>query len=439
MKSDILWSEWSIMEPDQLIPQRGNRYPLYATGAGRPYAAVVTPGRMGRARSLDGLRGIAALVVVIDHSLLGFPRLADAIAGKTASDTGIWAWLVFSPLHIFWDGTAAVYLFFILSGYVLTASATGSATPWRAYYPARLLRLYLPTIGAIAVAALLFFAVPHLNRPGASWWMNSHAQTVTASTVGRDVLLLGGTDYLDSPLWSLRWEVIFSIMLPLFVLGAVFAGRMWWLALIGLLALSFVGEEKPWLQGAVFYLPIFAIGCVLAAQRDRITEWLSRLPRWRGRKGYVVVAIVCLLSFPWMLSGFGFNSNLDQNAAVIAQLAACVILVGMAVWNDAAKQPLERPVPQWLGSRSFSLYLIHEPLVVAIAMVLPVGLAGITPLLAIPAAIVGCELFFRAVEHPSHLLSRRVGRAIGSQTRPSGVEADTISAARGETLPSVRP
>ena len=68
----------------------------------------------------------------------------------------------------------------------------------------------------------------------------------------------------------------------------------------------------------------------------------------------------------------------------------------------------ERPAVHWLGSRSFALYLTHEPLVVSLqnllwqlprAMVIGGGIGG---------SLLLAEAFFRVVEKPSHQFSRLV-------------------------------
>jgi peptidoglycan/LPS O-acetylase OafA/YrhL len=71
-----------------------------------------------RDRALDGLRGVAAFVVLLDHSLLTSSALA--IAYSAITHVSGWArWLTDTPLHTLWDGPQAVYVFFLLSGFVV--------------------------------------------------------------------------------------------------------------------------------------------------------------------------------------------------------------------------------------------------------------------------------------------------------------------------------
>lgn len=101
-----------------------------------------------RVSSLDGVRGLAAVVVLLHHAIASLGPLGDVYFSRPAP-AGL-EWLVNSPLHLIWAGPEAVYVFFILSGVVLTLPALRRRYEWKSYYPARLLRLYIPVLAAIA-------------------------------------------------------------------------------------------------------------------------------------------------------------------------------------------------------------------------------------------------------------------------------------------------
>jgi peptidoglycan/LPS O-acetylase OafA/YrhL len=384
----------------------------------------VSPAPPGeRVVALDGLRGLAALVVVLHHCLLALPPLADPYRSGRPPAEGVWAWLVYSPLHVLWQGPAAVYLFFVLSGYVLTLPALRASFCWSAYLPSRLVRLYLPTAAAVLLAVLVYALVPHEARPGASWWVNRHDLDVTPAWVAKDMLLVLGTNSLNSPLWSLRWEVLFSLLLPLFVFLARRVGRAWPVALVGLLVLCWVGGRTSGHGGALYYLPMFALGAVLAAQRRLVGPWWERRVGGRRTGRVLLVVGVLLLSTHWMMIGVGVTTSWVRTAGVVLELAGALLLVMTAIWSPAACRPLEHPVARWLGSRSFSLYLVHEPLAVAISMLLPLDDQLLTPLLTVPLALLVAEGFFRLVERPSHRLARGVSRRTTAAIVPGPARA----------------
>lgn len=128
--------------------------------------------KVERLRSLDGLRGIAALVVLVHHSLLVVPTMAVGYFGARPPGGTLSWWMTYTPLHLLWEGTEAVYVFFVLSGVVLALPFLRDRHQrWSGYYPRRLLRLYLPVIAAVILGTAI--AVISQRRPhdAASLWL----------------------------------------------------------------------------------------------------------------------------------------------------------------------------------------------------------------------------------------------------------------------------
>lgn len=372
-----------------------------------------------RIGSLDGLRGVAALVVVIHHSLLVIPALADH--DDPADTSGPLAWLIYSPLHVLWGGTEAVYVFFILSGLVLTLPVLrNSRFSWKAYFPSRLVRLYVPVVGAVLFALVLIFvfAGARVALVGQSMWLQDHIESVTFTSVLQNAVLLLGTDNLNSPLWSLRWEVVFSILLPLYIWVAVRMNRVWWLLVLGSVALTSVGTGLG--QATLIYLPMFMIGCVIA---NRLSE-LQRLAHKIGSLGnasllwwILLAAAVLGISSRWWLSPLMGDRAARMTIPIVVAASALVVL--LAICSPRVRALLERPIPKWIGAVSFSLYLTHEPVVVTVAFLLPTSHLWLTPVIAIPVALAVAAGFHRWVETPAYDLAKRVATIA---TRPKIVK-----------------
>jgi peptidoglycan/LPS O-acetylase OafA/YrhL len=374
-------------------------------------------GARGRIRSLDGLRGVAALIVVFHHILLTVPSLAVAYQFKNPHFAHNWMdALIFSPLHLFWDGPAAVGIFFILSGYVLsTPFADGRTGGWVSYYPQRLLRLYLPVWGALVVALLCVSLVARNVVPGATYFVNVHASSPHGiAQAARNATLLLKTGWLDSPLWSLRFEVAFSLVLPAALLYGKLCQRLWQLKMAACVAVVVVG----WVLHSQLleYVPMFGLGVVMAYEHDRFKEFTMRLKpvQWSVALG---LSLLLMTSY-WDMWGLG----LGKIAAVgqgLSALGACGVFLTMRDCVSAIKFG-ESGVIQWLGKRSFSLYLIHEPIVLTIVFALGgKPNVALTFALALPIVLMATEVFFRAVERPSHLFARAVGRKVRSYTTKS--------------------
>jgi peptidoglycan/LPS O-acetylase OafA/YrhL len=121
-----------------------------------------------RMASLDGLRGLAALVVVVQHCALTLPSLANQYLAPNAASPA-W-WLTYTPAYLAWAGREAVLVFFVLSGLVLALPRLSGrrSDGWSSYYRKRLLRLYLPVLAAVALTALVLVLVPRTGAAGQS-------------------------------------------------------------------------------------------------------------------------------------------------------------------------------------------------------------------------------------------------------------------------------
>jgi peptidoglycan/LPS O-acetylase OafA/YrhL len=387
----------------------------------------LTSGEEGRGRvsALDGLRGIAALVVLIHHCLLVSPGLADPYQTSHKAASGLAAWLTYTPLHLFWSGTEAVFLFFILSGFVLAMPwVNGRGPRWRAYYPSRLVRLYLPIWACLALSLILTHVTQRHSILGASWWLNEHATSPHgASDALKGATVLHQAGWINDSLWSLRWEVLFSLLLPLYLLLARRLCRWWPAVLVVLLVLIGVGSYgglglNENFAAYAHYMPMFGIGVLMAYATPQLRGWAARITTRMWVIGLIASAV--LIDSSWYVAAFlnGHSRRVaDAVAEPVAILAAAGLLFVVLYWRPAAAG-CNTTMVQWLGRRSFSLYLIHEPIVVTIGFALGGRRGALTAALAIPAALVAAELFFRFVESPCHRLSRALRSRLNTRSEP---------------------
>lgn len=395
-----------------------------------------------RFHGLDGLRGVAAVVVVLTHVCLVLPSLSDAYFAPDQVRRGSPAWwFAFTPLHVLWAGWEAVYLFFVLSGFVLALPFTGSgAGRWASYFPKRLLRLYVPVWGAFVVAMLLLELFPRNFSSGASSWLQLHPADIDAAAVNRHLLLLPhGPMTLNSVLWTLRFEVMFSLLLPLVIWSCRRVPR---LSLVKALALfGAIWIFHPTGLTLRFLLPMFALGTLMAFERQRLAllgQWIRGLKQsgavWAVLTGVTVLLLTSFWSVRGLTSDPVLVARLSRVALVLTVAGACMATF-LAIEGSWRSQ-LDRPVPRWLGKRSFSLYLVHEPLVVTAGSVVgePPSL-WLTLGIALPLSLVLAELLYRGVEHPSQRLAHHVAAAIDSRTERRECEQIEVTI----DLPPARP
>ncbi|MCU1537943.1 MAG: hypothetical protein JWP82_2294 [Humibacillus sp.] len=366
------------------------------------------PTSKGRLASLDGLRGIAALVVAVHHSLLAIPALAAPYYVDEAidrADVGTWV-MTHTPLHLLWAGTEAVYVFFVLSGLVLALSAQSARFSWAAYYPQRLVRLYGPVIAAVAFGMVVLLLVPRSAIDGISVWLRSRPRDITATGLVHDLTLVRGVSGLVSPLWSLKWEVLFSLALPAYLLVLTRLRGLWALKWVAVFIATAAGSLLG--LGWLSYLPMFAAGVLLAGQLELLTARVAGLTR--AGTTWLVVLTLALLSSHWVLLAIsppGWVLDLTMPLGLVGATGLVLLVAGV----PAARIAFSAPLWRWLGLYSFSLYLVHEPIVVACGYLVGPGRGWMVLPIALPASLVLAWAFFHAVEKPSHRLSRRLGAA----------------------------
>lgn len=348
-------------------------------------------------------------MVVLHHCMLVSPTLATAYQQGEATRRWAW-WLTNTPLHLVWEGSEAVVVFFVLSGFVLSLPFLGTAArpTWWRYYPQRLVRLYVPVAAALLLAAATYVAVDHRVQPGVSWWIASHALEPSPGLLAHDLPLVFKASNLDSVLWSLRWELAFSLLLPFFVLVVNRAGAR----TRGLLAVAMIALVATTGLVGIFagrYLPMFGLGVVMAAERERLHAYAARL----GAAGWaaVLVSSLLLLYADWIPA-------IGRSVASwgLTTVGAGVLIVA-ALECPSFRAGLDTRFLQGVGRRSFSLYLVHEPIVVSLALLLRTTNPALMMAVSVPTALVVAAVFFVLVEKPSVRAARQLGRIVEEKVR----------------------
>jgi peptidoglycan/LPS O-acetylase OafA/YrhL len=115
-----------------------------------------------------------------------------------------------------------------------------------------------------------------------------------------------------------------------------------------------------------------------------------------------VIATV-LLTARWPLIASGHPGGVGEVASVVG---SCLVVWCFATTSVGHAAGTQRAVA-WIGHRSFSLYLVHEPFIVTTAVLLgrranPVVVLAIS----LPVSLVVAAAFYRIVEHPSHRVAK---------------------------------
>jgi peptidoglycan/LPS O-acetylase OafA/YrhL len=309
-----------------------------------------------------------------------------------------------------------VLVFFVLSGLVVALPVLRPGFSLLRYYPTRLLRLYLPVWGALALSAALIALVPRdpETMPAQSWVRDGQYPVVDLGRLLSEASLLRSSYDVDNVLWSLRWELIFSLLLPLFVTVGRLARRYALLLAAGAAALSALGRVLD--ADALVYLPVFLIGTLMAVRAEDLRDWARRT---RRRRLWIALALVgaFLLIASWLGRPIVGTSG-PANALLwgLAGAGAAMVVLLVLCWPGAGRLMESGPV-QWLGRISFSLYLVHVPILGTAAYLVGAAAWPLALVIAIPASFVVAAAFHRWVEAPAHRLARRTGAAVERAVR----------------------
>lgn len=375
---------------------------------------------MGRIDALDGLRGLAALIVVLRHTM-------DAIA----IPDDVQRVVLQSPLAVLLNSEGAVQLFFVLSGYVLAASLERGRRAFEIarFYVRRVFRIHPPYVVALLVAWGLSFV--YAGSPGGDA-VHGWQRRLTSVHISPSELLASltfpGDALLQLPVgWTLRIEAIYSILLPLlFVLARPLGGVPLLAAAAAALALP---DTPRWLDHALD----FSVGIVTFHQRERLRQWLSA---WGGWTAAAFVAAAAALHAGPLLLGWlvPFDGPWVVEPRRGASLAMASIgaggLVIAALFLPAPARFLSRPLPAAAGRVSYSLYLFHLPIIQlllwtwapAVRLTLPQTLLAMAVVIAVSWAVAWVS--WMTVERPSI----RMGNRLSERLVP-GVERESVAPA----------
>ena len=298
----------------------------------------------GHIPALDGLRGMAAIMIMVFH---WFQR-STAPRGAFLESAGKFATI----------GQTGVDLFFVLSGFLITRillRSRSSHNYFRNFYARRALRIFPLYYGFLIVWLLFLASSYHSVERVSPWWQLLYAENIRLTFVSSTMIGL-------SHFWSLAVEEHFYLIWPL-VIYLVAPQRLGWVAFAVLLVSILTRECMIKAGYEVFYftpcrLDGFAVGAFLA--------WLEMRPG--GLAAYRRQMLVVLAVFGgiavlcWMLaSGRGLKEMMTVKFSLVALsyggllgLVACPSRIP----NRLASLWMNRPL-RWCGKVSYGLYVFH--------------------------------------------------------------------------------
>jgi len=373
---------------------------------------------MKHIKFLDGLRGIAALLVVISHcagsSLLG----SDAYFEQSPWGVRIWSYI----------GSLPVPLFIVLSGIVLTlpVASRGSMSSVREFYGRRALRILPAYYVALLLSTFVAWRITG-DLQADSWgeWLQSFSM---------HALLL--QDFMredqmfNAPLWSIAVEVHLYALFPLLAAAWFRWGVLRTSAVAMLLSYTawYLAPADRAYEWRFDLYALFVAGTVIGwstvGQGERWQQ-LRALP-WSWLRNVMAVgfAVLCVTSF------YAPFYHARNGGWIVGAWAAVTIMALLHQMPDKVHSILSSRAAVSLGSFSYSLYLIHWiPLRLAVTHLAEpcrewpqTAFFALLVAVVVPISLLGAYLFHLCFERP--FLRRR-----------GGVKRETVEGARSGRLP----
>lgn len=350
-------------------------------------------------RSLTGLRGVTALLVVMFHTQL-LTGIIDHRLGY-----------IYEFVR---HGYLAVDLFFVLSGYVLAMTyhtLFAGRFSWAAYVDfltRRLARLYpLYGVASLAAACLLILKV------NTSIAVTPHVLLANAAMIQS----WGFGPSLNPPTWSLSAEWAAYLLFPLVAAVTLFS-RWRIAAMAGVVAVAALAG-LTWLPAAVTH-PVGPAGAlniwagVTAAPVARcIPEFLMGTLAWRLSG---IARMAAIAASPWFSAGLAtalvvLMPNPGTDVMIVCLMP--MLVLGLACTQSGLSRFLAARPLHWLGEVSYSVYLLHYPMLWLASAVRPSLVTvphswSLIPVSAVAISIGLAAISYRWVERPGKRLVLRL-------------------------------
>lgn len=329
-----------------------------------------------RLQALEGLRGVAAIIVVLFHGLsMFYPSLVygTTLGMSALHHSRIEDVMYGNPLSVITSGAFAVAIFFVLSGFVLSIgyfNGKGDGLVMR-IAGKRYLRLMLPAFSSIVITFLVVgFGLSWLKNDtatitGSLWLAHLWPQTVSIVQVFSEGLwniffgTLGAEAY-NPVLWTMRYELLGSLLVFAVILLfgkaknrwaiyslLIFATfQTWYLAFVtGMILADLYSRKKfPFVETKAqgWLVLILLIGLFLGGYPYSIPEG----------------SIYAALQIPWL--SVGANQIMYLSLGATAVLTAVISLRRVSSFFASKRIYI-------LGKYSFSIYLVHMAVLFTVA------------------------------------------------------------------------
>ncbi|WP_288501716.1 acyltransferase [uncultured Acinetobacter sp.] len=316
---------------------------------------------MSKINSAESIRGLACMAVVFSHmSLIYFPFLHN-FDNRESSENLIVNALHHSPFGFLFSGTAAVYVFFVLSGFVLSYAILSKQNVNEKILSMAIKRYPRLGIPALISCILIYFVLYLLDvdKSQVSYWIQNYGKASTflnalyEGTVGAFIF---GESSLNFVLWTMQVELLAS--LGLFALLYAYNNSSKYIFFTLSLIIPFLFAPIS----VKLFLGMFSFmgGMYLYLYGKKIPTFLTIPSLILG----LYFAGIHLTSASYSM----ITSVLGKNSYQLLNFMSGFLIVFGVLFNERVSNLLDNKALVLLGKLSFSIYLIHVICLYAISI-----------------------------------------------------------------------
>lgn len=360
---------------------------------------------------IEGMRGIAALYVVLGH----FASMADPRAFQhKPSYAPEWVQNAMAPL---WYGHLAVAAFIAISGYCLQMSLfngrdgkVGSLGRFFARRARRILPPYYACLG-LSILVCIYVTSTQTGMPFEQYL------PLTPQNIWAHVLLVHNLSAewmykINGVLWSISAEAQLYLLFPILVWMVAKVGRNLSLITTSVVCWAVLQAFPNSVKLYPWYLALFTLGIAAAHFAYR--------PNLHSGVKPAGATIVGIASFSACLTAIFLDLPIPADCLIALACASFMYAGSVAPRNWVTSIFGFKPVA-WLGAISYSLYLMHHPIEQIVYVYRPAGIQGEAAIfqyliiVGLPLVLLGCTVFWFCFERP---FVRRL-RSSSKQTKPA--------------------
>ena len=304
--------------------------------------------------SAESIRGLACLAVVFSHLAMSFFPYLHHFDPNEVTDLA-WVHTMHDlPFGFLYSGDAAVFVFFVLSGYVLSYAILKSPEQFQNKIKMMMVKRYPRLMIPALTSCLIFWVVLKFSEFDSSHvgaWLQAFTvqdfgllHTLYEGTIGAFFFSASDVNWV---LWTMTIELMGSFVLFFLLYLYHYKKYAFWVGSLLIPILAYIWRG----QGFSFGISGFIIGIYIYLYAKTLPNWLSIIVLIIGL--YLAGAHNTSGAYAWL------HSILGEKMYDYANFVAGILIVYSVLMSPLLSKVLDHPILVWLGKLSFSIYLLH--------------------------------------------------------------------------------